>query len=173
MHWEPNALVPLFAVFLYGVLFLVVTFSKSSTQIQERRIFREYLLAMLVWSVIAFLVLIGIGDVVFEFRLMLVSALLSMVALFRFVQTVLSRRWRWVVWVYLYAVASHGNQLVHQLGDCFRLRSGGCIRRMNSPPWSCSLRVLVMVSIYFSLIQLMLRLPDNRRIHIKGIVFVT
>lgn len=106
MYWEPNALIPLLAVILYGVLFLAVTFSRSSTQIQERRIFREYLLAMLLWSVGAFLVLIGLGGVVFEFRLMLVAALASMVALFRFVQTVLGRRWRWAVWVYLYSAAA-------------------------------------------------------------------
>ncbi|MBE3040722.1 MAG: HD domain-containing protein [Chloroflexi bacterium] len=106
MHWEPNALIPLLAVMLYGVLFLVVAFSRSSTQIQERRIFREYLLAMLLWSLCAFLMLIGIGGVVFEFRLMSVSALGSMVALFRFAQTVLGRRWRWAIWVYLYAGAA-------------------------------------------------------------------
>lgn len=106
MHWEPNALIPLLAAMLYGVLFLVVTLSKPSTKIQERRIFREYLLAMLLWSVSAFLILIGIGGVVFEFRLMAASALGSMVAIFRFVQTVLGRRWRWAVWVYLYAAAA-------------------------------------------------------------------
>lgn len=105
MHWEPNALIPLLAVMLYGVVFLVVAFSKPTTQIQERRIFREYLLTMLLWSLGAFLVLLGTGGVVFEFRLMLLPALGSMVALFRFVQTVLGRRWRWAVWVYLYVAA--------------------------------------------------------------------
>ena len=106
MHWEPNALIPLLAVILYGVLFLVVGFSKSTTQIPERRIFREYLLTMLLWSLGAFVVLLGNGGIVFEFRLMLVPALGSMVALFRFAQTVLGRRWRWAVWVYLYAAAA-------------------------------------------------------------------
>jgi HD-GYP domain-containing protein (c-di-GMP phosphodiesterase class II) len=104
MDWEPSALIPLLALLLYGVLFLVVTLSRSLTQIQERRVFREYLLAMLIWSVSAFLVLIGIGEVAFEFRVMLVAALGSMVALFRFVQTALNRRWRWAAWVYLYAI---------------------------------------------------------------------
>ena len=106
MHWEPNALIPLLAVILYGVIFLVVVFSRATTQIHERRIFREYLLTMLLWSLVAFLVLLGNGGVVFEFRLMLVPALASMVALFRFVQTVLGRHWRWAVWVYLYAAAA-------------------------------------------------------------------
>ena len=106
MHWEPNALIPLLAVILYGVLFPVVALSKSSTQIQERRVFREYLLMMLLWSLAAFLVLASNGGVVFLFRLMLVPALGSMVALFRFAQTVLGRRWRWAVWVYLYAAAA-------------------------------------------------------------------
>jgi HD-GYP domain-containing protein (c-di-GMP phosphodiesterase class II) len=106
MHWEPNALIPLVSVILYGVLFLVVTLSRSSTQIQERQVFREYLLAMLIWSISALLVLIGIGAVVVEFRLMLIAALGSMVALFRFVQTALSHRWRWAGWVYLYAVVA-------------------------------------------------------------------
>jgi HD-GYP domain-containing protein (c-di-GMP phosphodiesterase class II) len=106
MHWELTALIPLLAVMLYGVVFLAVVFSRSTTQIQERRIFREYLLTMLLWSLVAFLVLISNGGVASEFRLMLVPALWSMVALFRFVQTVLGRRWRWAVWVYLYVAAA-------------------------------------------------------------------
>ena len=106
MNWEPSALIPLMSVLLYGILFLVVASSRSLTQVQERRIFQEYLLAMLLWSVAAFVVLIGIGGVVFEFRLMLVPALGSMVALFRFAQTVLGRRKPWAIWVYLYGAAA-------------------------------------------------------------------
>ncbi len=106
MHWEPNALIPLLATIFYGVLFVAVAFSRSSTQIQERWIFREYLLAMLLWSLSAYLILIGIGGAVFDFRLMSVAAIGSMVALFRFTQAVLGRRWRWAFWVYLYVIAA-------------------------------------------------------------------
>ena len=106
MHWEPIALIPLLAVLLYGGLFLAVARSKSLSQIQERRAFREYLLTMLFWSLGAFLVLIDNGDVVVEFRLMLVPAIGSMVALFRFTQAALGRRWRWAILVYLYAAAA-------------------------------------------------------------------
>jgi putative nucleotidyltransferase with HDIG domain len=102
MHWELNSLVPLFAVFLYGVLFLVVIYFRSATQVQERQTFRSYLFTMLVWSLIAFLVLIGVGDVVLEFRVMLGVSLLSMVALIRFIQAALKHRWWWAVWVYVY-----------------------------------------------------------------------
>jgi signal transduction histidine kinase len=115
MHWEPNALIPLSAVFLYGVLFLVVSFSRSPTQTQARRIFREYLLAMGFWSLSAFLVLIVMSGVVFWFRLMLVSAIASEVAIFRFVQKVLVRRWSWIVWFYLYAIIGMGITLFTDL----------------------------------------------------------
>ncbi len=106
MLWEPSSLIALFAVILYGAVFLAVAISRSKNQIQERRIFKEYLLAMLLWSMVAFLVLISNGGVVFAFRLMLVPALWSMAALLRFVQTVLGRHWRWAVWVYVYIIAA-------------------------------------------------------------------
>lgn len=179
MHWEPNALIPLLAVILYGVLFLVVSLSKSTSQIQERRVFKEYLLTMLLWSLGAFLVLIGNGDVVVEFRLMLVPAIGSMVTLFRFTQTVLGKRWHWAIWVYLYAVAAMTITMFTNWVIVSASVQGGVLSYELAPPF-----VFIVgpgYGLYFySLIQLMRgywtsddpRLRNRLRYLISGLVLV-
>jgi hypothetical protein len=100
MHWDIGTLIPIFATITYGVIFLVVAFSKPQTQ--SRRVFRWYLLAMVIWSLSALLVLVDVGRVQFWFRMMIFAAIGSMVAIFYFVQTILSRNRKWARWIFWY-----------------------------------------------------------------------
>ncbi|MBE9525110.1 MAG: HD domain-containing protein [Chloroflexi bacterium] len=104
MHWDIDTLVPIFATITYAVVFLVVVFSKPQTQ--ARLAFRWYLLAMLIWSLSAFLVFVDFGEVVFWFRMMIFAAIGSMVAIFYFVQTILPRKRKWASWVFWYGAIS-------------------------------------------------------------------
>ena len=100
MGWDIYTLVPIFATVTYGVVFLMVAFSRPQTQ--ARRVFRWYLLAMLIWSLSAFLVLVGVGEVLLWFRLMIFATIGSMVAIFYFVQAILARQRKWTPWVFWY-----------------------------------------------------------------------
>ena len=107
MNFNFVSLIPLIALFLYGGLFLATTFSKSATQIQERKTFRTYLTMMMLWSLSAFLLLSEIDNhTTFWFRMMAFGAVGSAVTLIRFVRTVTAKRWVWINWVYIYGVAS-------------------------------------------------------------------
>ncbi|MDO9088292.1 MAG: HD domain-containing protein [Anaerolineaceae bacterium] len=107
MNFNFISLIPLIALFLYGGLYLATTFSKSSTQIQERNTFKGYLAMMMLWSLSAFLLLAGIDDhPTFWFRLMAFGAVGSAVTLIRFVRSVTGKRWLWINWVYIYGVIS-------------------------------------------------------------------
>ncbi len=107
MNFNFVSLIPLIALFLYGGLFLATTFSKSVTQIQERKTFRTYLTMMMLWSLSAFLLLSEIDNhTTFWFRMMAFGAVGSAVTLIRFVRTVTAKRWGWINWVYIYGVAS-------------------------------------------------------------------
>ena len=68
MNWA-FLLVDLLAFVLYWVLLFAVEVSRSETYAQERRVFRVYLLTMLLWSAAAFLLSSGIGDVSLWFRI--------------------------------------------------------------------------------------------------------
>ena len=104
MHWDIDTLIPVFATITYGVIFLVVAFSKPQTQ--ARRVFRWYLLAMVLWGLGALLVVIDVGRVQFWFRMMIFASLGSMVAIFYFVQTILVRKRKWAGWVFWYGAIS-------------------------------------------------------------------
>jgi putative nucleotidyltransferase with HDIG domain len=101
------SLIPLIALFLYGGLFVTTTFSKSTTQIQERNAFKAYLTMMMLWSLSAFLLLSRFDNhATFWFRVMAFGAVGSAVTLIRFVRTVTAKRWLWINWVYFYGVVS-------------------------------------------------------------------
>lgn len=101
------SLIPLIALFLYGGLFVTTTFSKSTTQIQERNAFKAYLTMMMLWSLSAFLLLSRFDNhATFWFRVMAFGAVGSAVTLIRFVRTVTAKRWQWINWVYFYGVVS-------------------------------------------------------------------
>jgi putative nucleotidyltransferase with HDIG domain len=105
MNFNLISLIPLIALFLYGGLYLATTFSKSSSQIQERITFKGYLMMMMLWSLSAFFLLSGMDNhPLFWFRLMAFGAVGSAVTLIRFVETVTAKHWSWLIWVYIYGV---------------------------------------------------------------------
>jgi hypothetical protein len=103
MVWNLSTLIPLFALITYGMVLLVVATSRPPTP--AKRAFRAYLLAMFFWSLAAFLILSGLGNTLFWFRLMIAAAVASMLAIFYFVQTFLALHRPWAALVYLYGAA--------------------------------------------------------------------
>lgn len=101
MNWA-ILLVDLLAFAFYWALFFAVEVSRSRGYAQERRVFRVYLMTMLLWSAAAFLLSSGIGDVSLWFRIVIFASLGSALAIFEFVRTLLNRRWAWAAWVFLY-----------------------------------------------------------------------
>jgi HD-GYP domain-containing protein (c-di-GMP phosphodiesterase class II) len=104
MHLTLETIIPLAAVFSYLLLFIVVYLSKPQNALRSR--FRLYLLAMVIWSIAAFIVLQGLGITVFWFRLMTSSALASMIALFYFTQAAVTKKIRIAPLIYIYGLAA-------------------------------------------------------------------
>jgi len=104
MQLTLETIIPLAAVFAYVSLFVAVLTSKPQNDLKIR--FRLYLLAMLIWSLAAFLVLQDFGNTVFWFRLMTSSAIASMVALFYFTQAAVMKRFRIAPYIALYGLAA-------------------------------------------------------------------
>ena len=102
MYWNINTLIPLFAINIYGILFLVVSLTKPITQ--ERRGFRVYLLTMLLWSFSSFVTMTGWGDTLFWFRFMCAMATFSMPAIFHFVQVFFDKKKSWANLIYIYGI---------------------------------------------------------------------
>ena len=94
--------IPLAAVIVYVLLFIVVYFSKPQNALRTR--FRLYLLAMTIWSLAAFIVLKDYGHTLFWFRLMTSSALASMSALFYFTQAAVMKKIRITPLIYIYGL---------------------------------------------------------------------
>ncbi len=117
MNLTLTSLVPLIAFFLYLGLYLATTFSKASTQIQERNAFKLYLTMMILWSLAAFLLLASVDDhPTFWFRLMAFGAVGSSVTLVRFVRAVTAKHWVWINWVYIYGIVSFFIMMFTPLG---------------------------------------------------------
>ena len=107
-----KTIIPLAAIFLYVLLLIVVFTSRPQNDLHKR--FRFYLLAMVIWSVAAFITLIDIGNSVFWFRLMTSSALASMIALFYFTQAAVEKKIRIAPFVFYYGIAAI---LINQFTD--------------------------------------------------------
>lgn len=107
MNLSLYTIVPLVAFFLYASLFISVSISRSPTQVQERRTFREFLINMLVWSFCAFFLMLDkVGDSTIWFRFMIFGAVGISITLMRFVRVVLRYQWKWMIWVYIYVAIS-------------------------------------------------------------------
>ena len=105
MTWNTNTVVPIIAFILYGGLYLIVSFSKPNTP--SRRAFRFYLLAMVIWSLSGFLVLVDIQRTTLWFRFYSAGGLATFITIFHFVQTTLNLRRKWSHAVLLYGVLAY------------------------------------------------------------------
>jgi HD-GYP domain-containing protein (c-di-GMP phosphodiesterase class II)/uncharacterized membrane protein YhdT len=103
MYWNASTLITIIATILYGAIFTLVIVSKPLNRL--RRIFALYLLAMLVWSISAFLTVSGFGNVLTWFKMMTISPFLMMVAVFFFVQTMFGYRRKWAPYTIVYGIA--------------------------------------------------------------------
>jgi putative nucleotidyltransferase with HDIG domain len=95
------SIIPAMAIVLYTALYILVSLSHPQNKTRKR--FRWYLLSMVIWSLGALIVLLNIGNTTFWFRLMSSGAILSMVALFFFTQSVVShplKSWANVIYVF-------------------------------------------------------------------------
>lgn len=104
MIWNINTLVPIIAFFLYGGLYAIVALSKPQTK--SRIVFRWYLLAMALWSLSAFLLLVDKTRSLFWLRFLGASAIGSMISIFYFVQSVIEQEIKWSRYVFIYGVTS-------------------------------------------------------------------
>ena len=98
--WTISTIIPLTALILYSALFAVVITSRPLTY--DRRWFSGYLLAMLGWSLSAFFVMSGIGNILLWFRIMSAFTLLSILGIFGFVQAIFHKPRHWMPIVFLY-----------------------------------------------------------------------
>ncbi len=107
MTFDLNTIIPGIATVLYVLLYVSVAVSKP--QNNSKRRFRFYLLSMLVWSISAFIVMVGFGNTTFWFRLMTASGIAAMVTLFYFTQGVVHnpiKAWSHLIYTYgFFAVA--------------------------------------------------------------------
>ena len=83
---------PILGAIIFGVLELIVAQSKPRTRLQ--RIFQIYLLAMVLWSVSAFMTLSGWVEVLAWFRIMTIAPIIMTIAIYFFVQTLFGQRRR-------------------------------------------------------------------------------
>ncbi len=104
MNWNINTNVPFITFFLYvGLLILVIT---SRPQTESRRRFRWYLLAMALWSLSAFFLLIDATHSVTWMRIFASSAIPVMISLFFFTQTIIESKTRWARYIFYYGFVS-------------------------------------------------------------------
>ena len=104
MQFDLNTIIPIVAVVIYVMLLIGVSVSQPMNAMRSR--FRIYLLAMVIWSIAALVVLQDIGLTILWFRLMTSSAVASMIALFYFTQAVINREFRIAPLVYIYGFAA-------------------------------------------------------------------
>ena len=93
MFWNASTLVSIITTTLYGVLFMLVLLSQPRTRVKV--IFGLYLMAMVIWSISAFLTTSGLVRVLPWFRVWAASPILMMLAIFFFVQTLFGVRRKW------------------------------------------------------------------------------
>ncbi len=104
MKWTINTIVPFITFFLYtGLLVLVIT---SRPQTESRRRFRWYLFSMAVWSLSAFFLLVDENHSLVWMRVFGSSAIIMMISLFYFTQSIIDKKTRWASYVIYYGIIS-------------------------------------------------------------------
>ena len=104
MYWNASTLISMFATVIYGGVFAIVIFSKPQNRL--RRIFAFYLLAMISWSVSAFLATSGLMKVLPWFKAMAASPIAMMLSIYFFVQNLFGLRPRFSMLMVLYGITS-------------------------------------------------------------------
>ena len=102
MVWNLEIAITVLAFISYVVLYFVVLLTKPRTK--EKDAFRFYLLMMAVWKFSAVIVVGQLGDIYFWFRMMIVSSVMTLVGIHRFVEAILLPKVNMDRWVYGYAI---------------------------------------------------------------------
>jgi HD-GYP domain-containing protein (c-di-GMP phosphodiesterase class II) len=103
MYWNASTLITIFTTVLYGVIFtLVMVYSKPLNRL--KKIFALYLLAMSVWSISAFLTVSGFVNVLTWFKVMTTGPMMTILAMFFFVQNMFGLRRKWAPYTIVYAI---------------------------------------------------------------------
>ncbi len=108
-----NTLITVLAFLLYSGLYITVTVSKPQTDL--RRAFRWYLLAMIVWSLGAFLIYTDPTRATFWFRMMIGSGLGTMMSVFRFSRATIKVKNKWDFLVLIFGSIMIGLSLLTNL----------------------------------------------------------
>jgi putative nucleotidyltransferase with HDIG domain len=146
------SIIPAIAILLYAALYILVSISHPQNKMRKR--FRWYLLSMLVWSIGALIVLLNIGNTTFWFRLMSSGAILSMVALFFFTQSVVShpvKSWANVVYVFGF-IAFWINLLTNIVTPHAAIINGELVYELR--PWIILLATPGYLVVIISIVQL-------------------
>jgi len=101
-----NTLITSFAIVLYTGLFVVVLLARPQTE--SRRVFRQYLAAMILWSICATLIYADQGRAVLWMRMMVGAALGAMMAIFAFSQTTINVKSKWELLVVIFGLIGIG-----------------------------------------------------------------
>ena len=146
------SIIPIIAIVLYAALYVLVSFSQPQNKMRKR--FRWYLLSMLVWSIGALVVLLNFGDTTFWFRLMSSGAILSMVALFFFTQSVVTKPLKdWANIIYVFGfVAFWVNLLTGLVTPHAEIINGELVYELR--PWIILLATPGYLVVILSVIQL-------------------
>lgn len=102
MRWSVITLIPIIATVLYGVIFVLVLYSKPRSS--TKNIFSVYLLAMFIWSFSAFITLSGFTDPQPWFNIFVAAGMVHILAIFYFVQKLFSLRRKWAPYVFWYGL---------------------------------------------------------------------
>ena len=146
------SLIPIVAILLYASLYVLVTLSQPQNRMRKR--FRLYLLSMVVWSTGALIVLINVGNTTFWFRLMSSGAILSMVALFYFTQSVVAKpikSWSNIIYVFGF-IAFWINLLTNVVTPQAEIVNGELLYELR--PWIVLLAAPGYLVVIFSAFQL-------------------
>jgi len=131
-------IITILAMLLFSGLYIVVSISRPQTEL--RRIFRWYLLAMFLWSLVSFLLYVDQNRALFWFRMIVSAGLVTMVSVFRFSRANINIKDRWDIAVLIYAVilipfslitdlvvksvSVEGGVIVYELGSWIALIAG-------------------------------------------------
>ena len=146
------SIIPAMAIVLYTALYILVSLSHPQNKTRKR--FRWYLLSMVIWSLGALIVLLNIGNTTFWFRLMSSGAILSMVALFFFTQSVVShplKSWANVIYVFGF-IAFWINLLTNVVTPYAAIIDGELTYQLR--PWIILLATPGYLVVILSIIQL-------------------